>query len=140
MTKIDDSYDMKQIHLFKKSSSKYILGDKTLPKLKKLIKEIVNAPTKDIKVYLIKFKFGLDNEYPLRISVAPYIITDKLNLVQDNDNDNDNDNVALTIKYSTNELKKYGFNHNHIDKIIKAIKNNKITYKNLTDNITNILE
>jgi hypothetical protein len=134
MAKIDDSYDMKQIHLFKKSSLKYILGDKTLPKLKKLIKENVNTPTKDIKVYLIKFKFSPDNEYPLRISVAPYIITDKLNLIMDYNN------VALTIKYSTNELKKYGFNHNHINKIIKAIKNNKISYKNLTESITNILE
>lgn len=134
MVKIDNLYDMKQIHLFKKSSSKYILGDKTLPKLKKLIKENVKVPTKDIKVYLIKFKFCPDNEYPLRISVGPYIITDKLNLVMDHDN------VALTIKYSTDELDKYGFNHSHIDKIIKAIKNKKISYKNLTENITNILE
>ena len=133
MVKIDKSYDMAQIHLFKNPSSTYILGEKTLAKLKKSIKENIKMPTKDVKVFLIKFKLNLDDKYPLRISFAPYFITEKLNLVSDYDNH------ALTIEYSKDEFEKYGFNKEHIKKIIKAIKNNKVSYEELSDNITNIL-
>lgn len=133
MVKIDKLYDMSQMHLFKNPSSTYILGEKTLPKLKKAIKENIKTPANDVKVYLIRFKINLDDKYPLRISLAPYIITDKLNLIMDYDK------VALTIEYSKNEFEKYGFDKTHIKKIIKAIKNNKVSFNELTDNITNIL-
>lgn len=136
MVKIDKSYNMTQIHLFKNPSSTYILGEKTLPKLKKAIRENVKMPSKDIKVFLIKFKLNLDdkNQCPLRISFAPYFITEKLKLISDQDNQ------ALTIEYSKDEFEKYGFEKEHIKKIIKAIKNNKVSYKELSDNITNILK
>lgn len=133
MVKIDNTYDMKMMHLFKGSSSKYLMSEKSLQKLKNAVKENVKAPDKDIKVYLIKFKYDEDNDVPLRISVAPYFITDKLALIQDHDN------VAITIKYSTDELKKYNFKKEHIDKIIKAIKKDLVSYEGLADNISNIL-
>ncbi len=132
MVKIDKTYDMSQIHIFK--NSKFILSEKTLPKLKKAIKENIKFPSRDIKLYLIRFRFDLENKYPLRISIAPYFITEKLNLIPDSDD------VALTIEYSSDELKKYGFKKEHITKIIKAIKNKKVSFKELSESITNILE
>ena len=133
MIKIDKTYDFGYIHLFKSSNSKYILSEKSLPKLKKAIKVNVKAPSKDIKLYLIRFRYDLENKYPLRISVAPYFITEKLNLIPDSEE------IALTIEYSSNELEKFGFKKEHINKIINAIKNKKVSFKELTESITNIL-
>jgi hypothetical protein len=133
MSNIDDTYNKDYIHLFKKSSSKYIICEKTIQKLKKVIKENIKEPNKDIDVYLIKFKINLNSNYPIIISCAPYIITEKLNLITNHDD------VAITIKYSSDELKKYGYKKNHISKIINAVKNNKISFNQLTENITNIL-
>lgn len=134
MIKIDETYDMKQIHLFKNPTALYIVGEKTLPKLKKFIKENIENPNEDVEVFLIKFKLNLNDKIPLRISFAPYFITEKLNLIPDHDNS------SLTIEYTKDEFEKYGFNKKHIKKIIKAIKNNKISYEELSDNISNILE
>ena len=133
MFKIDETYDMKQIHLFKNPTALYILSEKTLSNLKKSIKENIENPNEDVNVFLVKFKLNLNDKTPLRISFAPYFITEKLNLVSDYDNS------SLTIEYSKNELEKYGFNKKHIKKIIKAIKNNKVSYEELSDNISNIL-
>ena len=132
MVKIDKTYDMSLIHIFK--NSKFILSEKTLPKLKKAVKENVKPPSKDIKLYLVRFRLNLENKCPLRISIAPYFITDKLNLIPDSDG------VALTIEYSSNELEKYGFKKEHIIKIIKAIKDQKVSFKELSESITNILK
>lgn len=133
MSNIDDIYNKDYIHLFKKSSSKYIICEKTIQKLKKAIKENIKEPNKDIDVYLIKFKINLNSNYPITISCAPYIITENLNLITNHDD------VAITIKYSSDELKKYGLKKNHISKIINAVKNNKISFNQLTENISNIL-
>ena len=132
MFKIDETYDMKKIHLFKNPNALYILGEKTLSNLKKSIKENIENPNEDIKVFLIKFKLNIDDKIPLRISFSPYFITEKLNLVPDYDNS------SLTVEYSKDEFEKYGFNKKHIKKIIKAINNNKVSYKELSDNISNI--
>ncbi len=134
MFKIDETYDMKQIHLFKNSTALYIVSEKTLSKLKKVVKENIENPNEDVDVFLVKFKLNLNDKIPLRILFAPYFITEKLNLIPNYDNS------SLTIEYSKEEFEKYGFNKKHIKKIIKAIKNNKVSYKELSDNISNILE
>jgi hypothetical protein len=52
----------------------------------------------------------------------------------------EDEDVALTIKYSQDELKEYGFKKEHIKKIIKAIKEETASFHNFSDNITHILE
>jgi hypothetical protein len=134
--KIDDTYDMKMKNIFTSKNQKYIISEKTLPKLEKIIKEEVNPPSKSIGIFIISFNLTLDSDddIVLRINATPYKITSKLNLVLDRDN------VGLTIRYSKDELKKYGFKKIHVKKIIKAINEKTASFKNFSDNITHILK
>ena len=133
--KIDDTYDMKMKNIFTSKNQKYIISEKTLPKLKNLIKEEINPPKNDIPVFIISFRLKKedDDDIVLRINAIPFIITNKLNLVLDREK------IGLTIEYSKDELKKYGFEKIHITKIIKAINEKTASYKDFTDNITHIL-
>ncbi len=131
---IDKTFDMSKIHLFKSGGSKSLLSEKTMPKLKKAIKENIKPPSKNKKVYTIEFSLNIDDIYPLRIICGQYTLTSKLALVMEDDD------IALTIEYTQDELKKYGFQKEHIKKIIKAIKEQTATFTDLTDNITHILK
>lgn len=134
MTIIDKTYDMSQIHLFQSGSTKSLLSEKTMPKIKKAIKENIEAPTKHKKVYLIQFILKPDSEYPLRIICSQMSLSPKLALgIKDDD-------ISLTIRYNTEELKKFGFKKEHIKLIIKAIKEDTASFKDLADSITHILE
>ena len=134
--KIDDTYDMKMKNIFTSSKPRYIIKAKTLPKLKNLIKEEINPPKNDIPVFIISFRLKKedDDDIVLRINAIPFIITNKLNLVLDREK------IGLTIEYSKDELKKYGFEKIHITKIIKAINEKTASFKNFSDNITHILK
>ena len=50
------------------------------------------------------------------------------------------DDIAQTITYSREEFNKYGFKKSHITKIIKAIKNDLISYENFGVSITDVLK
>ena len=50
------------------------------------------------------------------------------------------DDISITITYTKDELKKYGFKKNHISKIIKAVKNDLVSYDDFRDSITHVLE
>ena len=134
--KIDDTYDMKMKNIFTSSKPRYIISEKTLPKLKNLIKEEINPPKNDIPVFIISFRLKKedDDDIVLRINAIPYLITNKLNLVMDPEK------IGLTIEYSKNEMKKHGFKKIHITKIIKAINEKTASFKDFTDNITHILK
>jgi len=133
MVKIENTIDFTMIHLFKSPSSTHLLCEKTIPKLKALIKECINAPKKDKKVYVARFSYKPDTKVPLKITLAPYFITETLNLITDYDN------PALTIEYTKKELEEYGFKKGHIKKIIHAIENNEVSFNELTESISNIL-
>lgn len=134
MVIIDKTYDMSKIHLFQSGSTKSILSEKTLPKIKKEIKENIKAPEKPKKVYLIEFNLKPDTEYPLRINCSQRTLSPKLAL------GTKDDDITLTVRYSSEELKKYGFKKEHIKRIIKAIKEDTASFKDLADNITHILQ
>ena len=131
---IDSTYDMKKMHIFTSKNSKYIISETTIPKLQNIIKDEILPPKKDIRVFLVRFRMNLNNDINLKIIVTPYFITKKLNLIIDSDN------VGLNIEYSKNELNKFGFDKEHIKKIIKAIKDETASFTDLTDNITHILQ
>ncbi len=134
MSFIDKTYDMSKYHLFTKTGNKSYLSEKTIGNLKKIIKDTVKAPNKDIKVYIINFFLHPNTENPLKILCGQYTLTTKLVLVMKDDD------VSITINYSQDEFEKYGFKKEHIQKIIKAIKENTVSYIDFTDNITHILE
>ncbi len=131
---IDKTYDMSKIHLFKSGGTKSYLSENTISNLKKSIKEYVKPPSNNTKVFLINFSLDYESEYPLRVVCAQFTLTPKLALVTKDDD------TALTIKYSQDELKKYGFKKEHIKKIIKAVKEKTASFAGLADNITHILE
>jgi len=129
--KDDNNYNMDEIYLFDRKGI-LLFNDTSLTNLKKNIKNNYNE---DIKVFLIKFIFNINNENPIKISIALYTLTNKNKLIIDYDN------PSFSIIYNKEEYEKYGFKNNHINKIIKAFRLNKISFKEgLTNNITNILE
>ncbi len=119
MTYIDKTYDMSKYHLFKSGGLKSYLSDATISKLKKSIKENIKSPSKNRKVYVISFFIKPESENPLRIVCGQYTLTTKLALVMEDDD------VSLTIKYTKDELEKYGFKKEDIVPLggIKEIKN-----------------
>jgi hypothetical protein len=129
---IDESFDMTNYHLFK--NSKQILEEPTISKLKNAIKDNIKPPTKDTKVFVINFSIKPKSEFPLKILCGQYTLTNKLALVMTEDD------TAQTITYTKDELKKYGFKKSHISKIIKAVKNDLVSYEDSHDSITHVLE
>jgi len=135
MSNIDNTYDMSKIHLLKMGNTKSYLSEKTFSKLKKAIKENVQPPNKNIRVFIMDFIYKPESDtYPLRIVSSPFTLTPKLAVVSEDDD------IGLTIKYTQDELKKYGFKKEHIKRIMKAIEDETASYINFSDNITHILE
>ena len=131
MSIIDDSIDMSKYHLFKNGKS--ILMEPTLSKLKKSIKENIKPPTKNTKVYVVNFFVQANAKYPLKIFCVQFTITPTNALVAKDDD------IGQTIFYSNDELLKYKFKKNHIQKIIKAIKNDLISYEKSYVSITDVI-
>ena len=129
---IDQTYDMSNYHLFKNNKS--ILEASTITNLKKAIKENIEPPKSDTKVFVISFSIDPKYKFPLIIVCGQYTLTDKLTLVMKDDD------TSITITYTKDELKKYGFKSNHINKIIKAIKLDLVSYEDFRDSITHVLD
>lgn len=133
MVLIDKTYDMSKIHLFK-NSTKSLLSELTMKKLKNSIKENIVPPKKDTKVFTLEFAIDIDSDIPLRIVCAQFTLTPKLVLGMRDDD------LSQTIRWTKDELKKYGFKKIYLKKIIYAVKNDLLSYENLTDSITHVLE
>ena len=129
---IDQTYDMSNYHLFKNNKS--ILEASTITNLKKSIKENIEPPKSDTKVFVISFSIDTKYKFPLIIVCGQYTLTNKLALVMKDDD------IAQTITWTKDELKKFGFKKSHINKIIKAIKFDLVSYKESHDSITHVLE
>ena len=131
MNYIDNSIDLSQFHLFKKDKS--LLSEKTIGKLKALIKTNVTAPSKNIKLYIVKFSTSPTKSNVFKIIISQSTLTPKLNLVTDDDD------YSITITFTEDELKKYKFRVKYINNIIDAFKNNKISFAKLSIPISDIL-
>jgi hypothetical protein len=129
---IDQTYDMNKYHLFKNNKS--ILEETSINNLKKAIKENIKPPKSDTKVFVINFSIRPENKFPLKIVCGQYTLTDKLALVMIDDD------TSITITWTKDELKKFGFKKNHISKIIKAIKLDLVSYEDFHDSITHVLD
>lgn len=121
LDKIKKLIDTSQYHVYHKN--KQILSAKTIKQLKSNIKNDVTPPTKNIKVYILELDIDPEWKYPLSINCSQYTITPKLALVVKPDD------MSQTINYTKEDLKNYPFNLSHISKIIKAIKENLISFE-----------
>ena len=124
--------DLAKFHLFKNNTS--LLEEVNMTKLKKSIKENVNPPAKNTKVWVANFSVDIEKKNPFSIIIGQYTLTPKLALVSKED-----DRVQ-TITFSEDELKKYKFKVKYIGNIIESFKNNKISFAKLSIPISDILE
>jgi len=134
MIDIDSVLQTQTYHIFYKNKQLKKLTAPTPVKLKLAIKEYVNPPKKEKKVFLIRIKTNPDDpNRKITISCTQYTITTKLGfLVQRDDN-------AITVTYSDDELKKYGFKISHIKKIIKTLETKSFNFEKYFINISEIL-
>jgi len=140
MDKLDKR--IKEINdILKPSLSHFFVGgdlvgsEKTTMGLKTYIKQNYDAPSKNIKGYLIRLKLDkTDKNQILIMNCTELTITPKL-LIKTLENDG-----YQTITYSSNELIKHGFKLSHIKKVIKAIKNNTVSFDDSIISITELLK
>ena len=119
-------------HMF--IANELILSKKTMKDIKSSIKNEYESPKKNIKGFIIRLKIDKKNKKPLIINCTQVTITSKLFI------DSLDDDIFQIFTYTYDELIKYGFSLSHIKKIIKAIKNNKISFDKSSISITDILE
>lgn len=135
LKKINKILDITKHHIFYKGKELNQLSHKTINEVKKAIKEHVNPPKTDKKVYMISLKYNEESEKRKFIIVCgQYTITPKLALAKGNDDD------VFSIVYSLDELKKYKFNLTHIKKIINKIKKEELDVGIQFINITDIID
>jgi len=102
--------------------------------IKTAIKNDYDAPKKNIKGFIIRLKIDKNNKKPLIINCTQVTVTPKLFV------DSLDDDVFQIFTYTTDELLKYGFKLNHIKKMMKAIKNNTISFEKSSVSIYELLK
>lgn len=128
---IKNEFDTKLYYLF--INKKIILQEKTIPKLKAQIKESLEKPDKNVSGFTISLSIDEKYKYPLMVNCSQITITPKLNYTQSDDD------ASQTFVYTNEDLEKYGFNKKHLLKIMKAMKNDEISYEENTIPISEIL-
>jgi hypothetical protein len=131
LNKVDDIIDTKLEHMF--VGGELVASAKSLKDIKKYVKENYEAPKKNIKGYIIAIKFDKKDKNPLNILCKQMTITSKL-FIKFEDDDG-----FQTFTYSLVELLKYGFKLIQLKKIMKAIKNNEVSYRKTSVPISDIL-
>lgn len=136
MKDIDSVLQTQTYHIFYKNNHLKQLSGPTPEKVKLLIKEHVNPPKNNKKVYIIRVKINNSNTHSnnkLIINCLQQTITPTLALkIEKGD-------YMITISYSNEEFKKYGFKLSHVKKIINALKNHTVSLEKNIINITEIL-
>lgn len=132
LNKVNDIIDTKLDHMF--VGGELIASAKTLKDIKNYVKENYDTPKKDIKGYVIRIKIDKKNKIVLNVSCMQVTITPKLLIRSDDD-----DGIQL-FTYSQDEILKYGFKLVQLKKIMKAIKNNEVSYRKTSVPISDILD
>ncbi len=131
LDKINNLIDTKLDHMF--VGGDLIASEEILKDIKKSVKENYDAPKKDIKGYIISIKSNINSKIPLSITCMQVTITPKL-FIKSTDEDG-----VQTFTYSPDELIKYGFKLTQLKKIMKAIKNNEVSYRKTSVSISDVL-
>ncbi len=113
---IDPSLD----HLF--INNKLIISGKTTKDIKEQLQKFEN-PSKDISVFVIRIKLNPKNKTILGINCTQQTLTTKLKLIAGDDD------MFQSFTYSQEELIKYGFKLSHLKSMMKAIKNDLISFE-----------
>jgi len=133
--KIDDIkkvLDPIKVHIF--VGNELVGSEKTTKILKEYIKENFEEPKQNLKGYIIHLDIDKKSKTPVQVELTQVTITKKL-LVGPKDDD-----AFQTFTYTSDELIKNGFKMSHIKKMIKAIKNNLISFEKSSISITELLK
>ncbi len=130
--KVEDIIDTKNGHLF--VSNELVASQKTFKDIKTYVKANYDAPEKDLKGYIIRVKIDKNYKTPLSITCMQVTITPKLFIKSEDD-----DGIQ-TFNYTPDELLKYKFSMTHLKKIMKAIKNDAVSYRKTSIPISDILK
>ena len=135
---ISNVLETKTYHVFYKNKHLKQLSTPIVSKIEKLIKEFVNPPKTDKKVFIIRIKYDPDSENRrVIISCTQQTITPNLYLVSKTNTNSLDGDVHMSVSYSVDELKKYGFELSHVKKIMLGLKKKTI---DLEKNIISISE
>ena len=133
--KIDDIkniLDPNKVHMF--VSNDLVASEKTTKSVKDYIKNNYDEPKKNIKGYMIRFDVDKKNKIILSIQITQVTITPKL-FVGPKDDD-----AFQTFTYTQDDLLKFGFKMSHVKKMMKAIKNNLVSFEKSNIPISELLK
>lgn len=134
MEKIDSVLQTQTYHIFYKNKKLKQLTAPTPLKVKTLIKEFVNPPKNNKKIFAIRIKYNSDEpKSKLIITCLQQTITPDLAMITGKND------YMITVKYTDEELKKFGFKLSHIKKIIKALDNHTVSFEKNFISISDIL-
>lgn len=133
--KIDSILNTKYYHIFYKNKELKPLAQETIKDVEKAIKENINPPKTDKKIFIIRLNYKPNSDKKkIIINCSQRTISPKLKLVKHDDDD------SFSITYSAEEYKKYKFSLDHIKKIINKIKKDELDFSVQFINISKILD
>ena len=119
-------------HLF--IGNELVASEKTLKLLKDNIKENYEPPKKNIKGFIIRITIDIKDKIPIYINCVENTITPKLSIGPSDDD------ASQIFTYTKDELLDNGFKLSHVKKMMKAIKNNLISFEKSSISITELLK
>jgi hypothetical protein len=132
INQIKDVLTPSQTHLF--VGGDLAASGKTPKEVKDYIKKTYNAPSKDIKSYLITLKINKTSDEPLIVNCKELTITPKL-IIKSTEDDG-----FQTFIYTKNDIIKFGFKMLHVKKIINAIKTESVSFERNSIPISELLK
>ena len=131
---IDSILQTQTYHIFYKNKKIKQLTAPTPIKVKALIKEHINPPKTNKKIFVIRVKFNSDEpKSKLVITCLQQTITSELVMITGKDD------YMITVKYTGDEFDKFGFKLSHIKKIINALEQHIVSLEKSFINISEIL-
>jgi hypothetical protein len=119
-------------HLF--VGNEIVASEKTAKLIKQYVKENYEPPKKNIKGFIIRITIDIKDKTPIYINCVENTITPKLFIGPIDDD------ASQTFTYTKDELIDNGFKISHIKKMMKAIKNNLISFEKSSISITELLK
>lgn len=129
LTSVNKLFNTKHTYLF--INDKVFYHDVSFRKIKKYVKDNLEKPKKDIKGFIIKLRVDEDDSLLVnctQVTIKPYLF------IGNKDNDG-----SQTFVYSKKDFDKYGFEMEHIYKIIDAVKNHSVSFEKNRINISDVL-
>ena len=119
-------------HLF--VDDEIVASEKTLKLIKQYVKENYEPPKKNIKGFIIRITIDIKDETPIYVNCVENTISPKLSVGPSGDD------AFQSFTFTKDELIKYGFKMDYIYKMMKAVKNNLISFEKLSISITELLK